>query len=260
MKNVQNPLFGTALAVLLATLPAAGAELQGDASLGKQVYQELCASCHGEKGDGRGTGFKDKTPYPQVFANPNYMKRLTPQYMFDVVKYGKLAVLKGEKQTGKYNVLIVPSFEDSLEDDEIRALISYEKFLRNGKWAPPKGGEFSREEVKEMFDGACAECHGPTGRGNGPSAVGKQDPDKPFVSMAQPAPADMTDPVLMARFSDEFIFWLIKKGWIAVMEEKKFDTMEPFGHVLSDDEIRGVVRYIWEAFIEKREQVVEVKR
>ncbi len=260
MRKLQGLLLGSALAALVAASPAAGAELRGDVSLGKEVYLELCASCHGIKGDGKALGSKDKMPRPQVFANPTYMKRLTPQYLFDVVKYGKLAVLKGQKQTGKYDILPLPSFEDSLEDGEIRALIAYEKFLRTGKWAPPKGSEFSREEMKEYFDGACAECHGPAGKGNGPRAVGNQDPNKPFVSTAQPAPADVTDPILMARFSDDFIFWLIKKGWVDAIEEEKFDTMKPFGQILTDDEIWSTIRYIWETFIDRKKGAVAIKR
>ncbi|MFQ5912083.1 MAG: c-type cytochrome [Nitrospinota bacterium] len=252
MKVFRGPFLGVALAVWWAVAPSTAAEIEGDVALGKDVYKEICFSCHGETGDGRGPSYINTMPYPQVFANPNYMRRLTPQYILDVVKYGKLAVIKGEKNTGRYDILPMPSFEDSLEDDEIRALMAYEKFLLNGKWRPPKGNELSREEVKEMFEGACEECHGPKGKGNGPKAIGKQAPDKPFVSVAQPAPADQTDGVFMDRFSDEFIFWLIKKGRIAVTEEKNFDIMKPYGHVLSDEEIRGVVRYVWESFVEKK--------
>ena len=254
MKALRYRFFaGVALATVWWTAtPLMAAGLKGDIELGKEVYEEICFSCHGEKGDGRGPSFRNTIPFPQVFANPNYMKRLTPQYIFDVVKYGKLAVIKGEKKTGKYDVLPMPGFEDSLEDDEIRGLIAYEKFLLSGKWNPPKGGELTLEEIKEYFEGACSECHGPKGKGNGPKAVGKQNPNKPFVSIAQPAPADQTDPLLMARFSDEFIFWLIKLGRIAVTEEKNFDVMKPYGHVLSDEEIWGTVRYVWETYIEKR--------
>ena len=60
---------------------------------------------------------------------------------------------------------------------------------------------------------------------------------------------NLTDPQLMARFSDEFIFSLIKKGKIAAVEEAGFDTMQAFGQVLSDKEIWSVIRYIRETFI-----------
>ncbi len=46
--------------------------------------------------------------------------------------------------------------------------------------------------------------------------------------------------------------WLIKKGRIAATEEKNFDIMKPYGHVMSDEKIWSVVRYIWETYIVKK--------
>ncbi len=53
----------------------------------------------------------------------------------------------------------------------------------------------------------------------------------------------------MERFDDEFLFWLIKLGRLEVTTVKKFDFMKAYGHVLNDDEIWGVVRYVRETFI-----------
>jgi len=72
------------------------------------------------------------------------------------------------------------------------------------------------------------------------------------VSEIQPAPADYHDPLFMERFSDEFLVALVKKGRIGATEELGFDTMKPYGHVLSDEEIRAVVRYIRETFVSAR--------
>jgi hypothetical protein len=72
------------------------------------------------------------------------------------------------------------------------------------------------------------------------------------VSDIQPAPADYHDAAFMDRFSDEFLFALIKHGRIGAADVAGFDTMKPYGHVLSDEEIWGVVRYIRETFIDAR--------
>jgi mono/diheme cytochrome c family protein len=69
------------------------------------------------------------------------------------------------------------------------------------------------------------------------------------VSEAQPSPMNLTDPQLMARFGDDFLFSLIKKGKIGAITEDGFDTMQPFGQVLSDREIWSVIRYIRETFV-----------
>ena len=248
--TLRGAALGLAGFLLLGAL--ATAETKGDPAVGKAVYQEICFSCHGEKGDGKGPSHRTTHPLPQVFANPNYMARLTDAYMFDVVKYGKLSVLKGEKRSGDYRVLAMPGFEDALGDQEVRALIAYEKSLRTGRLDLPAQLGVTPERVKTLFEDACAECHGLKGRGNGPTALGNQRPDRPFVSVVQPAPADQTDPLFMDRFNEEYIFWLIKKGRIEATTEKNYDTMKPYGHVLSDEEIWSVIRYIRETFISPR--------
>lgn len=219
---------------------------KGDLKLGESVYKEICFSCHGERGDGKGPSWLNNIPAPQVFANPEYMSRLTDQYMFDVVKYGKLAVLKGEIPKSSYDVMAMPSFEQVLEDDQIRQLIAFERAFHNGQ---PQNSE-----VREIFVDACARCHGDRGRGDGPDAKPAGVKGRRFVSLIQPAPADYTNPLFMGRFEDDFLFWLIKKGRIGATEEKEYDTMRSYGHVLSDEEIWSVVRYIRETFINQNQQ------
>jgi mono/diheme cytochrome c family protein len=158
-----------------------------------------------------------------------------------VVKYGKLKVLKGEVPEVK--ALAMPAFDQALEPEQIRELIRYERSHTSGS---PQGSP----EIREIFKDACVTCHGEGGRGNGPRAISQQPPPPRFLSEGQPPPADYTNRLLMQRFSDEFLFALIAKGRIGATEEKGFDTMQPFGHLLSDEEIWGVVRYIRQTFID----------
>lgn len=216
---------------------------QGDLKLGESVYKEICFSCHGETGDGKGPSWLNTKPAPQVFANPEFMSRLMDEYMFEVVKYGKLAVLKGEVPKPPFQVMAMPGFEDVLEDDQIRGLITFERAFRTGAPQDP--------ELQEIFLDACAPCHGEHGRGDGSNAKPAGVTGSRFVSTVQPAPADYLNAPFMERFQDDFLFWLIKKGRIGATEVKGYDTMRPYGHVLTDEEIRGVVRYIRETFIEQ---------
>ncbi|MBI3989207.1 MAG: c-type cytochrome [candidate division NC10 bacterium] len=217
---------------------------KGDLVVGEAVYKEICFSCHGLKGDGKGPSWLNTKPRPQVFANPNYTSRLIDQYLFEVAKYGKLAVLKRQTPLGE-KAVAMPSFGDVLDDDQIRALIRFERGFSNG------GAQ--DEGIREIFNDACAPCHGPSGRGDGPRASEVQPAPREFVSLIQPAPGNLTDLVFMARFSDDFLFNLIKKGRIKATEEAGFDTMQPYGHILSDDELWSVVQYIWETFIDHKE-------
>jgi mono/diheme cytochrome c family protein len=226
--------------------PAKAQELpKGDPKLGESVYKEICFSCHGERGDGKGPSWLNNTPAPQVFTDRQYTARLTDQYMFEVVKYGKLSVLKQAHPSQVVSVPM-PGFETVLTDDQIKALIRFERAFTTGSSQVP--------ETRGLFEQHCAVCHGRDGRGDGVMASPAQPAPQGFVSVIQPAPADYTDRVFMERFSDEFLFWLIKKGRIGATEEKEYDTMRPYGHVLSDEEIWSVVRYIRETFINRDTQ------
>ncbi len=219
----------------------------GDYWLGKEIYEEICFSCHGIKGDGKGPSWRSSRPRPQVFISP-YMKRMTDDYIFTVVKFGKMNVLKNRMKGHKIDNGVptaMPSFGEVLEDDQIRKLIQWERGFTSGD-------QTKDEETKEIFMDACAQCHGARGAGNGARPVEDQDPEKPFISHIQPPPMDYRLKEQMARFDDAFLFWLIKLGRIDVTEMKKFDFMKAYGHVLSDAEIWSVVQYVREAFINAR--------
>jgi mono/diheme cytochrome c family protein len=218
---------------------------KGNLKLGESVYKEICFSCHGEQGDGKGPSWLNSMPRPQVFTDRNYMARLTDQYMFEVVKYGKLSVLKRDHPSQVVSVPM-PGFETVLTDEQIKALISFERAFTSG------GSQASA--TRALFEQHCVVCHGRDGRGNGVMASPAQPAPHEFVSAIQPAPADYTDRLFMERFTDDFLLWLIKKGRVGVTEDKGYDTMRPYGQVLSDEEIWSVVRYVRETFIEQDKQ------
>ncbi len=222
---------------------------KGDMKVGEAVYKEICFACHGLAGDGQGPSAPNFKPRPQVFANPKYMARMNLQYMFWVVKYGKLKVLQKEIPgfpLGEPRYVVdMPSFGDVLEEDQIRRLIQMEHLLVEGKAIP--------EDIREIYDGACVTCHGPNGQGNGERAVSQPAPDG-FVSEIQPPPADYTNARLMERFSDDFRFDLITKGRLAATTEAGYTTMPPFGEELSDHEIWSTIRYIRETFVNGKGQ------
>ncbi|MFQ5850960.1 MAG: c-type cytochrome [Candidatus Binatia bacterium] len=244
MNSRRTASLTTALTLFLVTSPVGGDEIavkKGDLRLGEKVYKEICFACHGLKGDGKGPGWFNTKPSPQVFINSVYMSRLTDEYIFNVVKYGKLTVLKRQIPNKKLEAVAMPSFGDVLEDDQICELIKFER-------AFSRGGPQSAE-MREIFDAACATCHGKRGRGDGERSSKIQPAPKYFVSLIQPSPMNLTDPQLMSRFKDDFLFALIKKGKIGAVEKEKFDTMQPFGQELSDREIWSVIRYIRETFV-----------
>jgi mono/diheme cytochrome c family protein len=237
-----------AAVALLGLATAAGAQAPGSVNLerGAAVYAAHCSVCHGEQGDGKGPGWLGQMPRPQVFTNRNYMSRLTDQYLFDVTKFGKLDVVRREGRGRGYKSVGMPPFNDDLTDAEVKELVSFQRTVR--------GSGFRSAKAKKAFEEHCVPCHGPTGRGDGKVANPRGLAPGEFVSDIQPAPADYGDFQFMNRFSDEYMGSLIRKGWVATFETKKFTTMAPFSGTLSDQEIWHVVAYIRQEFVNGRKR------
>ncbi len=64
---------------------------------------------------------------------------------------------------------------------------------------------------KETFNNLCVTCHGPEGRGDGPTA-----------ETLDPKPANLADPDMMGMLTDGYLFWRISKG----------GAMEPFNSAM----------------------------
>lgn len=94
--------------------------------------------------------------------------------------------------------------------------------------APPTARDV--QAGKALFDRQCATCHGPAGRGDGPSATG-------FATK----PADLADGRLMNPLPDEFLVNVIRHGGPA---EGLAPTMPPFEKFLSDEQTAQVVAYV----------------
>ncbi len=77
---------------------------------GKAVYQEKCANCHGDTGNGKGSEAWKYKVKPADFTDTDVMKKMT-----DGELYWKITV--GRKP--------MPSFEKKLSEDERWVLVDY---------------------------------------------------------------------------------------------------------------------------------------
>ena len=84
----------------------------------------------------------------------------------------------------------------------------------------------SAADVKETWDKNCAKCHGPDGKGD--TKMGKKLDIK-----------DLTDGKVQTSLKDEDMFKAIKEG-VKDGEKTKMKAAEG----LSDDEIKGMVKYV----------------
>ena len=82
-------------------------------------------------------------------------------------------------------------------------------------------------DAKTNWANNCAQCHGPTGKGD--TKMGKMV-----------GAMDLTDPQKQASFTDAKATQSIKEG----VKQNGKTTMKAFGGKLSDDEIKALVTYV----------------
>jgi mono/diheme cytochrome c family protein len=82
-------------------------------------------------------------------------------------------------------------------------------------------------DAKTNWANNCAQCHGPTGKGD--TKMGKMV-----------GAMDLTDPKKQASFSDAKASEAIKNG----VKQNGKTTMKAFGGKLTDDEIKALVAYV----------------
>jgi len=185
-----RPLFVMVLTLLVPALGAAQemeshiGKLTGHSGSGKQLYFRYCWGCHGFRGEGNGenwlpTGSFADEPYlniqPRNFAAGTFKSRSTPtgtlptdQDLYDAIGRG-------------FVMSNMPSWI-TLTDQNRADLIAFIKTF-SPRWKTEKSGDpinvppepkLTVESIKhgqELFQKLeCWKCHGPEGRGDGPSA------------------------------------------------------------------------------------------
>ena len=153
----------------------------------EKLYERHCTACHGEKGDGDGPAAYLLSPKPRDFTSGVYKFRSTPtgspptdQDLLRTLKHG-------------INGTSMPSW-DRLSEKELTDVINYVKsfsdiFEDNDAMEPPiaikspprltkTSVKAGRKVYKEM---ECDKCHGPRGKGDGPSSAKLTDDwDRPI--------------------------------------------------------------------------------
>lgn len=123
MKSI--PIIPLVLAGFLASSGPSLAARKGDPERGQELYVEYCLQCHG--GHGEGWGWEKKIPLPPVpipdLSNPERMKQLSDEYLFDIIKRGGEAVGRTR---------FMPPAELVLSDEDIRDVVAYLRFLTQG--------------------------------------------------------------------------------------------------------------------------------
>ncbi len=231
------------------------ANVEPQASHGRDIYMNYCSVCHGDDGGrARWTG-AGLNPPPRKFTDPTIRTTLSRKSMVAVVTHGKP------------NTAMV-GFNRQLDDQDIDAVVDY---IRNafmqlsasdtGEAKPPEQqthghsqGHSHDEETGELKNIAlmpmpnglngdkhagaafyrdnCATCHGVDGNGDGPRAY--------FIS---PKPVAFTDDAHRAHLDRPALFEGIRDG-------VRGREMPAWGKVLNDQQIADVAEYVFTQFIQ----------
>jgi cytochrome c oxidase cbb3-type subunit 2 len=219
------------LGVLLAAGGAPAPGVAGDLELGRQVYEENCAICHGAEGDGRGHAAPHFASRPRDFTSGRYKLRSTGSGQLPTDDDLKASIVRGLPGTG-----MVP--QDHLSPAEVDAVVAFIKAL-SPKFAaapppqplpippaPPPAPDAAARGRKVYEKAECHECHGREGRGDGPSAKD-----------LKVKPVDLTRRPFKGGSTPEAIFRAILTGYDGT-------PMPSYHLVLDDAELWDLARYI----------------
>jgi cytochrome c oxidase cbb3-type subunit I/II len=149
-------------------------------ALGRQVYQSRCIGCHGPKGDGNGPAATFLSPKPRDFTAGVFKFRTTPSGSLPTDGDLYRTITRGVRWTA------MPTWHE-LSDKERMAVAGYIKtFSSRFKdeapepplliGDPPKATPELVARGKDLYVKAkCFQCHGPGGKGDGPSADEMKD-------------------------------------------------------------------------------------
>jgi mono/diheme cytochrome c family protein len=164
-------------------------KLTGQSESAKSDYRRYCAGCHGDLGDGNGENAQWLDPKPRDFTIATFKCRSTPtgtlptdEDLYDTIGRGLT----------NSNMPIWNTFSNQQRAD----LVAYIKTF-SPRWEKEKPGEPIKVPVepavtiesiahgKALFTKLeCWKCHGPQGKGDGPSAAtltdSKDQPIRPY--------------------------------------------------------------------------------
>ncbi len=167
----------------------------GKAYRGEVIFQQRCAQCHGEQGDGDSPLAQDLPDTLPDFTAPDYAQGKTPQELFDTITNGRMDRM-------------MPPWKDELSESERWDVVAY-------LWSLHLSPE-QINQSKQRFDESCASCHGSSGAGveegvpdlNDPKWLSATDADieAAFVGEGHPQVANLTeeDLPLLASASRRF--------------------------------------------------------
>lgn len=198
-------------------------------SHGKQVFQDNCAMCHGDKGDGNGIAAASLQVMPRNFTDQQWMANQADGGFVVAALYG----IPGSA---------MPAFNTQLSERDIWSAVAYvrhfapQKNLRNryadsgddyGNSGNGNSGNGNNVQWgRQLFERHCSGCHGRDGSGDG-TAAGF------FIR----SPRNLTNTDWLAAYPDKQLYHILLEGVAG-------SPMPAFRDVLSHQQLYAVIAYV----------------
>lgn len=211
-----------------------GSDLAPETPVGRRVFVERCAVCHGPDGRGNGPAAPSLIPHPRNFAEGTFKYKSTPAGQPPLERDLVRTVSHGLRASA------MPYFHDLLSDAEIRAVVRYIQGLSSvftgplphavtiPPRIPPDAESLARGKALYTQYG-CVACHGPEARGGLPF---QETTGYPVISR------DLTAPWTFRGGSDP------EQVWLRVTTGLAPGPMPAFESALTPDQRWDVVNYI----------------
>ena len=127
-------------------------EAERFARRGSEVFVRNCAGCHGREGRGDGPAAVALVPAPRNLSTARFSDRRLSESLWNGVRGSSM-----------------PAWNDLATGDH-RGLVAYLGTIASSE-PPPELKAEERATARTLFAQQCAVCHGPEGRGDGPSSA-----------------------------------------------------------------------------------------
>jgi sulfur oxidation c-type cytochrome SoxX len=165
-----------------------------------EIYQNNCARCHGDKGDGKGQIWLYLDPAPRDLTKVAFMNSKPEERFFQSVKQGVAGTS-------------MPAWGRAFNDGQIRGVLGYifQNFVKEPRRElkqrntpdsnPVAMSESSMRAGEQIFQQRCAGCHGKKADGKGPNSLD-----------IVPRPRNLRNHEFMRAASDRRLFESIMYG------------------------------------------------